>query len=69
MLTGVVLVEVTFSLPGLGSLLIDSVDSLDIPMVQGIAIVIAVVVVLVNLLTDVLYLMIDPRIRFSSIGS
>ena len=64
MLTGAVLVEVTFALPGVGSLLVTSVTFGDIPMVQGLAMLIAIVIVLVNLLTDVLYLFVDPRIRF-----
>lgn len=64
MLTGAVLVEVTFSLPGLGSLLIEAVNWHDIPVVQGLAMMTATVVILVNLLTDILYLFIDPRIRF-----
>ena len=55
MLTGAVLVEVTFALPGLGSLLVDSVTFKDVPMVQGVAMLIAVLIVLVNLLTDLLY--------------
>ena len=68
MLTGAVLVEVTFALPGIGALLVDSVNYKDLPMVQGVSIVIAVTIVLVNLLTDVVYLFIDPRIRFGSVS-
>ena len=64
-LTGAVLVEVTFALPGIGSLLVDSVNFKDVPMVQGVAMVVAIVIILVNLLTDILYLFIDPRVRFS----
>lgn len=64
LLTGAVLVEVTFALPGMGSLLVDSVNFKDVPMVQGVAIVVATVVILVNLVTDILYLFIDPRVRF-----
>jgi peptide/nickel transport system permease protein len=64
MLTGAVLVEVTFALPGLGSLLVTSVSFGDVPMVQGLAMLTAIVIVLVNLLTDVLYLFVDPRIRY-----
>lgn len=64
MLTGAALVEVTFALPGLGSLLIQSVNVQDVPVVQGLAMLAATLVLLVNLLTDVLYLFIDPRIRF-----
>jgi peptide/nickel transport system permease protein len=64
MLTGAILVEVTFALPGVGSLLIDAVSFKDVPIVQGIAIVAAVTIVLVNLVTDVVYLFVDPRIRY-----
>ena len=69
MLTGALLVEVTFALPGIGSLFVESVTFRDIPMVQGLAIVVAVLIVLVNLVTDVLYLFIDPRIRFERVSS
>lgn len=62
-LTGAVLVEVTFSVPGLGSLLIDSVSAQDVPVVQAIALLFSAVIILVNLLVDVLYVVVDPRIR------
>jgi peptide/nickel transport system permease protein len=62
-LTGTVLVEVTFALPGLGSLLIESVRFKDVPMVQGITMLVAAAVIVVNLLTDVVILLVDPRIR------
>ncbi len=64
MLTGAVLVEVTFTLPGVGSLLVEAVQGLDIPLVQGLVIVIAVFIVVVHLIIDILYRLIDPRIRF-----
>jgi len=64
MLAGTVLVEVTFALPGLGSLLVESVRTLDIPMVQALTILIATIVVLVNLVADLVYVAIDPRISF-----
>lgn len=64
MLAGTVLVEVTFALPGLGSLLVDSVRTLDVPMVQALAILIGAIVIIVNLVTDLLYVVIDPRISF-----
>jgi peptide/nickel transport system permease protein len=69
MLTGAVLVEVTFALPGVGSLLVDSVNFKDVPMVQGVTMAIAFVIIIVNLLTDILYLFIDPRIRFSRVAA
>jgi peptide/nickel transport system permease protein len=62
-ITGAVLVEVTFSLPGIGRLLVQSATSQDLPMIQGVAIIIAVVVMVVNLLTDLVYVAVDPRIR------
>ena len=64
MLAGSVLVEVTFALPGIGALLVDSVTAQDIPMVQGLALLIAAMVVVVNLLVDLAYPLIDPRIVF-----
>ena len=64
MLAGSVLVEVTFALPGIGALLVDSVTSQDIPMVQGLAMLIAALVVVANLVVDLVYPLIDPRIVF-----
>jgi peptide/nickel transport system permease protein len=69
LLVGAVLIEVVFALPGLGALLVDSVEAKDIPMVQGLAIVFATTIVLVNLLTDLLYLYVDPRIRYQAAGA
>jgi peptide/nickel transport system permease protein len=63
LLTGGILVEVAFSLPGIGALMIDGVSNKDLPVVQGVALVIAAIVILANLAIDILYLMIDPRIR------
>jgi peptide/nickel transport system permease protein len=65
MLAGSVLVEVTFALPGIGALLVDSVTSQDIPMVQGLAMLVAAVVVIVNLVVDLLDPVIDPRVVFT----
>jgi peptide/nickel transport system permease protein len=67
MLTGAVLVEVAFALPGVGSLLVDSVTFSDVPMIQGVAMAVALLIILVNLLTDIAYVLVDPRIRFGSI--
>lgn len=63
MVGGAVLVEVAFSIPGLGSLLVDSVNYKDLPMLQGAVLTIATAVLLINLTTDVLYMVIDPRVR------
>jgi peptide/nickel transport system permease protein len=67
MLAGTVLIEVTFALPGLGSLLVDSVRTLDVPMVQALAILIATLVVVVNLAADIVYVAVDPRISFAKV--
>lgn len=64
LLTGAVLVEVTFGLPGLGMLLVKAVTDRDIPVIQGIVLILAVFVVLMHVAIDVLYTFIDPRIRF-----
>ncbi len=69
LLTGAVLVEVTFGLPGLGSLLVSAVTQRDIPVIQGIVLVLAVFVVLMHVVIDVLYTLIDPRIRFGRVGA
>ncbi len=61
---GTLIVEQVFALPGIGALMINSIFARDFPVVQGIALTFAVMVVLVNLLTDVAYASLDPRVRF-----
>jgi len=61
---GAVVVEVVFALPGIGLLVVDSIFARDYPVVQGVILAIAVLVVFVNLFVDVIYTTIDPRIRF-----
>ena len=63
LISGTVLVENVFSLPGLGSLLVNSVSDRDYPVVQGVTLVIALIFVLVSLIVDILYALIDPRLR------
>ena len=60
---GTVLVEVIFALPGVGQLLVQSIYANDIVMVQGVVIVLVAAVVVINLLVDILYLYVDPRVR------
>lgn len=60
---GFVVVETVFSWPGLGSLTSAAIDARDYPVITGLFIVITVSVILANLLTDLVYLAIDPRIR------
>ncbi|MCU1685628.1 MAG: dipeptide/oligopeptide transporter permease [Amycolatopsis sp.] len=63
LLIGAVVVERVFVLPGLGSLLLDSVSSRDLLTVQGIVLVLVVAVLLVNFVVDLLYTVLDPRLR------
>jgi len=63
-LTGAVITETIFAWPGIGRLLIQSIGFRDYPLVQGCILLIAVSYVLVNLLTDLLYGVLDPRIRY-----
>jgi ABC-type dipeptide/oligopeptide/nickel transport system permease component len=60
-----VVVEKLFSWPGLGSLLVDSVSQRDIPVVQGAILVIVLFFLIINTLVDLLYAVIDPRIKYS----
>jgi peptide/nickel transport system permease protein len=60
---GTVIVENVFSLPGAGKLLIDAIAARDYPLVQSTTLVFAVLVILVNLGTDVIYTFLDPRVR------
>ena len=62
-LTGAVITETIFAWPGIGRLLIQSIGFRDYPMVQGCILLIAVTYVAVNLITDLLYGVLDPRIR------
>ncbi|MDQ6773940.1 MAG: ABC transporter permease [Candidatus Dormibacteraeota bacterium] len=64
LLGGAVLTETVFSWPGIGRLLVDSIFARDYPVVQGVVLVFAVAFIAVNLLTDLLYAYVDPRIRY-----
>ena len=65
LLAGTIVTETIFSWPGIGRLTVQAISSRDYPLLQGCILVIALSYVLVNLLTDVLYSFIDPRVRFS----
>ncbi len=62
LISGTVLVENVFSLPGLGQLLVNSVSDRDYPVVQGVALLFAVLIVAINLLTDITQASLDPRV-------
>jgi ABC-type dipeptide/oligopeptide/nickel transport system permease component len=65
-LTGAIITETIFAWPGLGRLLVQAIGFRDYPLVQGCILFIAVTYVFVNLLTDLLYGVLDPRIRYPS---
>jgi len=62
LISGTVLVENVFALPGLGTLLVSSVADRDYPVVQGVTLLFAVLIVVINLLTDVVQAALDPRV-------
>lgn len=64
LLTGAVLTETVFSWPGMGRLMVDAIIQRDFPVVMGGVIVMSVVFVVVNLIVDILYASVDPRIRY-----
>jgi peptide/nickel transport system permease protein len=61
---GVVVTETVYSIPGLGSLTVDAVLNRDFPVIQGLVLFFSVLYVLMNLLVDISYLWLDPRIRY-----
>ncbi|MBW1790428.1 MAG: ABC transporter permease subunit, partial [Deltaproteobacteria bacterium] len=61
---GQVLIETVFNIPGMGRLAVEALFSQDYAIVQGVVLVISVVVVLSNLLVDISYGWIDPRVRY-----
>jgi peptide/nickel transport system permease protein len=62
--TGAVLVETVFAWPGLGQLLLSSIQTRDVPVLLGMFLLVSVAVILVNLLTDLAYAWLDPRVRY-----
>jgi len=64
LISGVVITETVFNIPGLGRLTVDAVLKRDYPIVQGLIIVFAAAKVLVNLIVDISYVFLDPRIRY-----
>ena len=64
LISGVVVTETIFAIPGVGQLTVDAVLSRDYPLIQGITIFFSLVYVVINLLVDLSYLMLDPRIRY-----
>jgi peptide/nickel transport system permease protein len=63
LLGGAIFIESIFGWPGLGRLLLDGVESRDFPLIMGLTFVLAIVILVTNILTDIVYAMVDPRIR------
>jgi len=66
LLAGTVITETIFSWDGIGRLLVESIEKRDYPVTQACVLVVALVYVMVNLATDIIYIKIDPRVRFAS---
>lgn len=64
-ISGVVVTESVFNLPGLGRLTVDAVLSRDYPVIQAVILLASLIYVLINLLIDIFYVLLDPRIRYS----
>jgi peptide/nickel transport system permease protein len=60
---GAVVIEKVFDIPGLGQLLVDSIFTRDFPILQGLTLVFGLLVIAINLLSDLAYCIIDPRVR------
>ena len=58
------IVETIFSIPGLGQLIVRAIFDRDYPIIQGVTLAIGILVLLVNLLTDLTYAILDPRVSF-----
>jgi len=63
LITGTIVIENVFYLPGLGRLVFQAIANRDLPLVQALVTLFAVIVVTVNFLVDVIYVMIDPRLK------
>jgi peptide/nickel transport system permease protein len=64
LISGVVITESVFNIPGIGRLVVDAITRRDYPIIQGTTLVFALVYVLLNLLVDLSYVVLDPRIRY-----
>ena len=66
LLGGTIIVESIFALPGMGTLLVNGINGRDYPVVQGAVLVYASLFILVNLIADLVYTRVDPRVRYES---
>lgn len=63
--SGTVIIETVFNIPGMGLLILDAINRRDVVLVEGCVVVMVIIVLVVNLLTDLVYAWVDPRIRYS----
>jgi peptide/nickel transport system permease protein len=68
LLTGTVFVEYVFGLPGLGGLLVTAVRNSDIPVIQGLVLIVGFWIIIANLLVDLSYAVVDPRVTFGKVA-
>ena len=64
LISGVVVTESVFAIPGIGRLTVDAIMRRDFPVIQCVVLVMSVMYVLINLLVDIAYTFVDPRIRY-----
>ena len=62
--SGNVILETIFGIPGIGLWVVNAISNLDYPVIQGVVLVVAVTLVFVNLMVDITYAWLDPRIRY-----
>ena len=65
LISGAVVIETVFSLPGIGRLIVLAINQRDFPVVQASVLYVAVIYTVINLITDLSYLVLDPRVRYS----
>ncbi|MCW4459850.1 ABC transporter permease [Microbacterium sp. MPKO10] len=66
LVTGALVTETIFNVPGLGKLMVESIERRDIPVIQGVVLLATVTFIFINFVVDVLYLILDPRVRQSA---
>ncbi|HEX6030851.1 MAG TPA: ABC transporter permease, partial [Tepidiformaceae bacterium] len=64
-ISGTIILESIFNMPGTGRFLVGAISQRDYPSIQGVVLVLAIAVVAVNILVDISYALLDPRIRYS----
>jgi peptide/nickel transport system permease protein len=65
LLAGTVIIETIFTIPGMGRLLIEATTHRDYPMIQAIIVIIAVLILVLNVVMDLVYAWLNPRIRYA----